>query len=955
MAPLQDTGDTPNKQRKTKLCAVSPSRPCPVCNGDHKCSTGADGLVICGRSKGHVDGFEYLGPAKKDPEFALYRSEGDEPCKAGPSKGGGLGGPAIDWGQLAESYQHEETESDEYFERLLTSLRIPPGLFRPAFFEPLSLLGVGWNHELGCWTLPEKDARGEVIGINRRYPDGKKRAHAGGRRGLSYTGLHDISLSVDHSQATGPILIPEGFSDVLVLEALGIPTIGRPSNAGGVEFLLEILAPLPADWPIIVVAENDQKEDGSWPGRDGAVGTATQLVHGLARPVRYAFPPGAKDIRDWFLDQDLGDPGGADWAATRERLRDGLLEALLASARLEPVWEAGWEEPLPFHDVALPAFPVEALAPWQRAFVKAEATATQTPPDLPAMLVLSVTSVACARKFVVKIKDGYVEPVNIYTATGLPPASRKSAVFRDVKEPVETHERELAKGTIPEIAAARAQHEIDDRTLTELYKKAAKAEGPERDALVQQAGELAQELAEAEIPRAVRLLADDTTPERLEILLAENGDRMGVLSAEGGVFDIMAGRYAGKGRSGNFEIFLKGHAGDDLRVDRVGRAPVFIRQPALTLGLAVQPEVIRSLGAIPGSRGRGLLGRFLYAMPPSIVGRRVVDPPHVPQAVRQTYLQKMEALLKLSAGKDQEGAPAGTDQEGAPAGTDQEGAPAGTDQEGEPAERVLTLAEPAYSCWLEFAAWVEPRLADFGALADMADWAGKLPGAVARLAGLLHLANCVGESAPCGTPIPANTMARAISIGRYLIPHARAAFDMMGLDPLVADAQYVLAWIRRQAAGPVGFEFSKRDAFEGTKGRFKQVTDLELALGLLEKHHYIRMLPAEPRSGRGRPPSPTYEVNPLAFDASDHPLLGNPAPISANSANSANPGELQNAAADLISANSANSASSNGQQDEAADLISANSANSASSNGQQDEAPTPEPDGEEEGYEEEVI
>jgi hypothetical protein len=934
MAPFQDTGDTPNKKGKTKLFAVRPSRPCPVCAGDHKCSTGADGLVICGRKKGPVDGFECLGPAKNDPEFVLFRSKGDESCKADQPAGEDDDGPAIDWGQRAESYQHQATESDEYFERLLTSLGFSPGLFRAAFFEPLGLLGVGWDHKSGCWTLPEKDARGEVIGISRRFPEGKKQAYARGRRGLYYTDLH-LSLFGVHSQAAGPILIPEGFSDVLVLEALGIPSIGRPSNAGGVEFLRELLAPLPADRAIIVVAENDQKANGSWPGREGAVGTANQLVQGLGRPVPYAFPLGAKDICDWFLAQDLGDPGGADWAATRERLRVGLLEALLASARQE----AGWEEPLPFHEIALPAFPVEALATWQRDFVEAEATATQTPPDLPAMLALSVTSVACARKVVVKVKDGYVEPVNIFTATGLPPASRKSAVFRHIKEPVEAHERELTKGMIPEIAAARAQLEIDDKTLHELYKKAAKAEGPERDALVQQAGELAQELAEAEIPRAVRLLVDDTTPERLEILLAENGDRMGVLSAEGGVFDIMAGRYACKGRSGNFEVFLKGHAGDDLRVDRVGRPPVFIRRPALTLGLAVQPEAIRSLGAIPGSRGRGLLGRFLYAMPPSIVGRRAVDPPPVPESVRQTYRQKMKALLELSAG---------------------------TDQQGEPAEHALTLAEPAYGRWLEFAAWVEPRLADFGPLAEMADWAGKLPG-VARLAGLLHLADRASEQAPWGTPIPVDTMDRAIRIGRYLIPHTYSALDLMGCDPLVADARYVLAWIRRRAAGLVGFAFTKRDAFEGTKGRFKQVADLELALGLLEKHHSIRILPAEPRPGRGRRPSPTYEVNPLALDAGDHPLVGNPALISANYANSAIPGELQNETSDLISANSAspgelqngtsdplstncaNSAIPGELQNETSDLISANS------NSQQDEAPTSEPDGEEEVYEEGVI
>jgi hypothetical protein len=925
MAQFKDTGNNPNKQRKTKLFPVCPSQPCPVCNGDHKCSTGADGLILCGRTTGHVDGFEYFGPAKKDPEFALYRSNGDEPFKADHPASKDDEGPAIDWGQRAESYQHQTTESDEYFERLLISLGFPPGLFRPAFFEPLSLLGVGWDHKSECWTVPEKDSRGEVIGINRRYRDGKKKAYARGKRGLYYTGLH-LSLSADHSQAAGPILLPEGFSDVLVLEALGIPSIGRPSNAGGVELLLEILAPLATDRPIIVVAENDQKANGSWPGRDGAIGTTNELVQGLGRPVSYAFPAEAKDIRDWFLAQNLGDPGGADWAATRERLRHGLLKALLASARQE----AGWEEPLPFHEIAVPAFPVEALASWQRDFVEAEATATQTPPDLPAMLALSVTSVACARKVVVKVKDGYVEPINIYTSIGLPPASRKSAVFRDVKEPVEAHERDLTKGMIPGIAAARAQHEIDDKTLQELYKKAAKADGADRDVLVQQAADLAQKLIKEEIPRAVRLLVDDTTPERLEILLAENGGRMGVLSAECGIFEIMRGRYAGKGRSGNFEVFLMGHAGDDLRVDRVGRPPVFIRRPALTLGLAIQPEAIRSLGAIPGSRGRGLLGRFLYAMPASIVGRRAVDPPPAPEAVRQAYGAKMKELLKLSAG---------------------------TDQQGEPAEHVLTLAEPAYSRWREFAAWVEPRLADFGPLAEMADWAGKLPGAVARLAGLLHMADRASEPTPWATPIPVNIMERAIRIGRYLIPHARAAFDLMGCDPLVADARYVLAWIRRQAVEPIGFKFTKRDAFEGTKGRFKQVADLELALALLVKHHSIRMLPVKSSPGRGRPPSPAYEVNPLALAAGAHPLLGDPAPISANSASS---GGLQNGTSNLISANSANPANPDELQNETSNLISANSANSANTNGQQD-APTPEPDGEEEevydeeGYDEGVI
>jgi replicative DNA helicase len=98
----------------------------------------------------------------------------------------------------------------------------------------------------------------------------------------------------------------------------------------------------------------------------------------------------------------------------------------------------------------------------------------------------------------------------------------------------------------------------------------------------------------------------------------------------------MAGRYSVHG-VGNFGVFLKGHAGDTLRVDRMGRDE-YVKSPALTLGLAVQPEVIRGLAQKQGFRGRGLLGRIIYAPPPvNLLGRRNMNPPPVPDDVRQAY------------------------------------------------------------------------------------------------------------------------------------------------------------------------------------------------------------------------------------------------------------------------------------------------------------------------------
>jgi hypothetical protein len=148
-----------------------------------------------------------------------------------------------------------------------------------------------------------------------------------------------------------------------------------------------------------------------------------------------------------------------------------------------------------------------------------------------------------------------------------------------------------------------------------------------------------------DVPAVPRLVADDITPEAAASLLAEQGGRLAIISAEGGIFDIIAGRYSGN--VPNMDLWLKGHSGDPLKVDRKGRSPEYVRRPALTLGLMIQPEV---LGAIAGNRqfrGRGFLARILYAWPESRVGRREIGPPPVSSDVLQAY---DTAICELASG-----------------------------------------------------------------------------------------------------------------------------------------------------------------------------------------------------------------------------------------------------------------------------------------------------------------
>ena len=237
------------------------------------------------------------------------------------------------------------------------------------------------------------------------------------------------------------------------------------------------------------------------------------------------------------------------------------------------------------------------------------------------MLVLAVCACALAKKVVVCIRPGYIEPVNLFVAVILPPGNRKSTVFADVIAPIQAFEETEAQRMEALIAAAESQYRITERALQQIEMRAAKAESlAERRQLQEEATGNGLELAAFHVPARPRLLTDDTTPERLATLLSLHGGRMAVMSPEGGeVFDQMGGRYA-TSRLPNFGVYLKGHTGDTLRVDRVNRPAEYVKQPAVTVALTMQPDVLARLMDTPGFRGRGLLGRFLYAMPPSLLG-----------------------------------------------------------------------------------------------------------------------------------------------------------------------------------------------------------------------------------------------------------------------------------------------------------------------------------------------
>jgi hypothetical protein len=476
------------------------------------------------------------------------------------------------------------------------------------------------------------------------------------------------------------------------------------------------------------------------------------------------------------------------------------------------------------------------------------------------MLALSVCGAGLAGKYRVKVRTNWAEPTNLYTAVALPPGDRKSAVYAEAVKPVLAYEKKLGEELKPVIAEKESERRVLDGRLKAIEAKAAKATDPgELHDLKEEAKKVARELAAHVVPAAPEVLCDDVTPEKLAKLLAEQGGRMLQASAEGTAFEIVKGRYS---ESANFDVYLKGHAGDPLRVGRISRASDTIDQPALSVALAVQPDVIRGLAEQASLKGRGFLARFLYAVPDSLVGSRRVKPSPIPHATASTYSANVLALWNTKPG---------------------------TDQDGKPTPIFLQFSREADEALAEFERWLEPRLGRGQELDHLAGWANKLAGAVARIAGVLHMARSVG---PGGVgqdrTVSESTVSDAIRLGRdYLLPHAMAAFGMMGSDQRLEDAKRAVRWLAgfcdsvKSVKGGAVPTVSRRDLHANVWGGSRRVEEVDGIIELLAKYGYIR--PAgqqDVHAGRGRKPSPLYEVNPL-FLAS----AGEGDPLSQNSQN----------------------------------------------------------------------
>ena len=608
---------------------------------------------------------------------------------------------------------------------------------------------------------------------------------------------YKLSTVIAAVQAGQTVYVCEGEKDVHAVEQEGAVAT---TNPGGALKWLDDYDRFFAGADVIIVGDDDQ------PGHRHVLDVERHLKP-VAKSVKVVLPvAGAKDVAE-HLGRGLGlDDLRPFVADTRPPTRD-------------------WEPPTPLGVVDLgagPVFPAHRLPSWLGDYVVEVARSLQTPVDLPALLVLSVLAAAAGGRASVEVTPGWVEPLNLYTAVAMPPGARKTPVFQRVTRPLEDAEREAVAKAKPEIDDARLQHNIAKAAADKAENDAARASDSSREEAVNYAKAMRALATAAEVPVLPRLMADDATPEALASLLAAQGGRLAMFSDEGEVFNMMAGRYS---TGNNLSVYLKAHVGSPLRVDRKGREAEFVQRPALTLGLTIQPGIMTRIAGIEGARARGLLGRFLWSIPPSNIGQRLTRPGPVDPAIEHTYVTRVRLLVNS------------------------------LEPWRYPDTAVIVATREADDALARFEAGIEKRMGHNGDLAHIADWAAKLGGHVARIAALLHLAD--DPVGGCQSALQVRHMDDAVHIGHWLIGHALVAFEAMAYDPVMDDAFVIARWM-------VGREvITRRDVQQSHARRFPKAADITPALEVLVDHGYLKIEPVRSRVGVGRPGTTRYRVNPL--------------------------------------------------------------------------------------------
>lgn len=282
-----------------------------------------------------------------------------------------------------------------------------------------------------------------------------------------------------------------------------------------------------------------------------------------------------------------------------------------------------------------PPFPIRALPQTIRDMVQFVAETTQVYPDMPAAVALAALSVCLQGKAKVYFSEHWAEELNLYILICAPLGERKSAVFSAMAKPITNYVADYNKNHLIDVQTYR-------NTQKQLEYKLHRA--IEKDNSVDKVREIQQEINDLPPVTEMKLITTDVTAEALAGIMSENDEAMGILSPEGGIFDVISGMYSNS--ITNLNIFLSGYDGEPVKIDRK-YGSVALHRPLLTFGICAQPQVLNSVINNPQFSGKGLTQRFLFCIPDSMIGYRKLIQDINGSSVTIAYIDLITRLLNM--------------------------------------------------------------------------------------------------------------------------------------------------------------------------------------------------------------------------------------------------------------------------------------------------------------------
>lgn len=222
-------------------------------------------------------------------------------------------------------------------------------------------------------------------------------------------------------------------------------------------------------------------------------------------------------------------------------------------------------------------------------------------------------------------------------------------------------------------------------------------------------------------------------------------------------------------------------------------------------------------------QGRGLIARFLFSFPRSMVGKRTYFHPTLSEEAKIEYEELITRLLNMDVKKT----------------------------------HILRFAEECNDTLAEYFEITERYALEAGE--SFREWCAKYFGTVRRIAGLLQIA-----VDPDSDEITLDILQKAIIIGEYFKDHAEYAFSLIGEDSLTASAKLVVKKMKenQETLGGMKSNLIYRMC---RGGFFQKAEDIKPVLDMLEEYGWIRIV-TEYREGPGKKPDPVVFLNPKAKD-----------------------------------------------------------------------------------------